>query len=439
MTATEREVYASRRERVQRLLGDEGVLVLAAAPPLVAGRDNELRYRPDADLRYLTGYTEPEAVLVLAPGTDAPCTLFVRARDPERELWTGRRGGVEAALERFGADQAFPLAELASRLPGLLAGRAAIHARLTGGRPEVEAVLRETVERARATRQRSGRGARTLADPGLLLDELRLFKDEQELALMREAARISVESFRECATAIRDGVGEWEVQAALEYGFRRRGGDGPAFETIVASGDNATVLHYVSNDRRMHAGELLLVDAGAGWQGYAADITRTFPVSGAFSAEQRDLYDAVLAAHDAAIAAARPGAPADAVHRAALRALLAALVDHGLVRGVVDELVEQEQTYAPFFPHKTSHWLGLDVHDVGEYAREGTPRPLQPGMVLTVEPGLYIPASALDVPAGLRGMGIRIEDDILVTAGGNEVLTCALPASAREVEALVVA
>jgi len=436
MTDAERDLYAQRRQRVLDSLGDEGVLVLAAAPELVAGRDTELRYRPDPDLYYLTGYTEPEAVLVLAPGAEAPCTLFVRPRDPERELWTGRRGGIEAARDRFGADAAFPVAELPARLPALLAGRARIYAP-PAGRADVVALVRDLLARGRAARQRSGRGVRALLDPGALLDEPRLFKDAHEIALMREAARISVEAFGECAAAVRDGAGEWEVQAALEFGFRRRGADGPAFESIVASGENATVLHYVANDGRLRAGELLLVDAGASWRGYAADISRTFPVSGRFTPGQRALYEAVLAAHGAAIAACRPGAPVDGVHRAAVRALVEALVAQGLLHGVVDELVEQEQAYKPYYPHKTSHWLGLDVHDVGDYARAGTGRALEPGMVLTVEPGLYIPAGALDAPAAMRGTGVRIEDDVLITADGADVLTGALPAGVDEIERMV--
>ncbi len=436
MTEAERELYATRRARVLAALGDEGVLVLPAAPELLAGRDTELRYRPDTDLYYLTGYVEPEAVLVLAPGAESPFTLFVRPRDPERELWTGRRGGVEAAREAFGATAAYPIAELGTRLPELLAGRARIYAP-PGGRTPADELVRETLARARAARQRTGRGARALQDPGELLDELRLLKDAHELALMREAARISVEAFRECAAVVREGAGEWEVQAALEYGFRRRGADGPAFESIVASGENATVLHYVANDRRLGPGELVLVDAGASWRGYAADITRTFPVSGRFTPEQRALYEAVLAAHAAGIAACRPGEPADGVHRVAVRALVSALVEQGLLQGVVDELVQQEQTYKPYYPHKTSHWLGLDVHDVGDYARAGAARPLEPGMVLTIEPGLYIPAGALAAPEALRGTGIRIEDDVLVTPEGPEVLTGALPTAIDEVERMV--
>lgn len=436
MTQAERELYAERRRRVLAALGDDGVLVLPAAPELVAGRDTELRYRPDTDLFYLTGYTEPEAVLVLAPGAEAPCTLFVRPRDAERELWTGRRGGVEAAQALYGADAAYPVAELGTRLPDLLAGRASLYAPMAG-RAHADELVRDVLARGRTARQRSGRGARTLLDPGALLDEMRLFKDAHELALMREAARITIEAFREGAAAAHEGAGEWEVQAALEFGFRRRGSDGPAFESIVAGGENATILHYVANDRILRAGELLLVDAGASWRGYAADITRTFPVSGRFSPGQRAVYEAVLAAHQAAIGACRPGAPVDGVHRAAVRALVTALVEQGLLRGVVDELVEQEQSYKPYYPHKTSHWLGLDVHDVGDYARAGASRPLEPGMVLTVEPGLYIPADAQDAPEALRGTGVRIEDDVLITDAGAEVLTAALPVGIDEVERMV--
>ena len=429
--------YAARRARVLESLGEDGVLVLPAASEPVAGGDVELRYRPDPDLYYLTGYSEPEAVLVLAPGAQSPCTLFVRPRDPERELWTGRRGGVEAARTRFGADAAFPISELAMRLPDLLAGRSTIYTRPGAGDRVLQDLLLGTLARGRVARQRTGRGARALADAGAVLDELRLRKDPHELALMRTAADISVEAFRACAAAIRDGAGEWEVQAVLEFGFRRRGADAPAFESIVAAGDNATVLHYVANDRRMHAGELLLVDAGASVGGYAADITRTFPVSGRFTGEQRALYDAVLSAHDAALAAVRPGAPVDGIHAAAVRALVAALVDQGLLTGAVDALVEDEQSYKRFYPHKTSHWLGLAVHDVGEYALPGATRTLEPGMVLTIEPGLYLPAAAAELPEALRGTGIRLEDDVLVTESGAEVLTAALSVAAEEVEALL--
>ncbi|HET9981956.1 MAG TPA: aminopeptidase P N-terminal domain-containing protein [Longimicrobiales bacterium] len=436
MSPDARDVYAGRRARVLGALGD-GAMVLPAAPEVRIGRDQDLPYRVDPDLYYLTGYTEPEAVAVLTPGTATPFTLFVRPRDPDREVWTGRRGGLEAAREEFGADQAFAIAELPARLAELLAGYDTVYGRFGGGREEVEALLRRILVEARRTRPRKGRGPQALVDPGRLLDDMRLLKDAHELRLMREAAAITAAAFREAALAIRPGAGEWEVQAALDAGFRRRGAEGPAFETIVGSGENAAVLHYVQNDRRMADGELLLVDAGALHGRYAADITRVFPVSGRFSGPQRALYDVVLAAHDAAIAAARPGAPFDAIHEAAARVLVTGLVDLGVLAGEVDALLADEAAYRPYFPHRTSHWLGLDVHDVGDYARGGAARRLEPGMVLTVEPGLYIAGTAMGAPEALRGVGIRIEDDVLVTVEGPEVLTGELPAAADAMAALV--
>ncbi|HEX6939758.1 MAG TPA: aminopeptidase P N-terminal domain-containing protein [Longimicrobiales bacterium] len=435
-TPEELDLYAARRARVLERLGEDGVLVIPAAPEVRAGRDLELRYRPDPDLYYLTGYVEPEAVLVLAPGhADGAFTLFVRPRDPERERWTGVRGGPEAARDLYRADAAYPLSELEQRLPALLRARETVYCALDSGADGVDAIVREALRHGRATRQRSGRGPRFLADPGVLLDELRIRKDPRELELLRDAARITVEAFLDAAPLIAPGAGEWEVEAALEAAFRRRGADGPGFGTIVASGANATVLHYIANDRRMAAGDLLLIDAGARYCGYNADISRTFPVSGRFSPPQRELYDAVLEAHGRALDAVRPGATTAHVHQAALRALVEAMVAFGLLDGDVDGLIEQEK-YRPFYPHQTSHWLGLDVHDVGDYAVRGEPRALEPGMVLTIEPGLYVPADAEAAPAELRGVGIRIEDDVAVTEDGREVLTAAMPAAAERIEAL---
>jgi Xaa-Pro aminopeptidase len=431
------ETYALRRARVLEALGDDAVLVLPAAPEIVAGRDLELRYRPDPDLYYLTGYPEPEAVLVLAPGREeGPFILFVRPRDPEKELWTGARGGPEAAVEWFRADAAYPLDELDERLPGLITGARIVHFPLGSGRDDVEAIVLGTVAGARQARQRTGRGPRAVVDPGAILDEMRLRKDPHELELLREAAKITAEGFRAAAAAIRPDAGEWEIEAAIEGAFRRAGAEGTGFATIVGSGANATVLHYTDNDRAMRAGELVLIDAGARYRMYNGDISRTFPVSGRFTPAQRDLYDAVLAAHDRAIDAVRPGATTADVHMAATRTLVEALVSFGILEGEVDGLIERK-AHRPFYPHQTSHWLGLDVHDVGDYAIDGEPRPLEPGMVLTVEPGLYIPADAERVPPELRGAGIRIEDDVAVTDDGHEILTAELPRSADEVEAMM--
>lgn len=429
-------IYASRRSRVQELLGESGILVVPASPEIVVGRDIDTRYRPDADLYYLTGYREPGAVLVLGPASaDEPYTLFVRPRDPNAERWTGVRGGPEAAAAEFGA-VAYPITELEERLPGLLAAAETIYFPLESGRPEVEHLVRRALANGRRTRQRTGIGPRTLRDPGSLLDEARIIKDPHEIELIAAAATLSAEAFLDVVPLIKPGVGEWEIEAALTYGFRRRGADGEAFASIIASGPNATVLHYIDNDRVMKAGELLLIDAGAIRRGYSGDISRTFPVSGRFAPLQREIYDAVLAAHDRAIAAIRPGATIAGVHEISRRTLTEALLGLGILDGDPDEIIEEEQ-YKPFFPHQTSHWLGLDLHDVGDYARGGESRILEPGMVLTVEPGLYFPPDDDRVPPELRGTGIRIEDDVVVTDSGHEILTEMLPTAATDLEALM--
>jgi Xaa-Pro aminopeptidase len=364
------------------------VLVLPAAPEIIVGRDLEFRYRPDPDLFYLTGYTEPEALLVLSPGDhEAAYTLFVRPRDPDQERWSGARGGPAAASEVYGADAAYPITELEERLPALLARAETIFFPLENGRAEVDSLIRRILGGARRSRQRTGLGPRELVEPGALLDELRLIKDPHELTLLTDAARLTAEAFLEVVPQIRPGAGEWEIEAALDQGFRRRGAEGSAFAPIIASGANATVLHYVDNSRTMQAGELLLIDAGARFRGYNGDISRTFPVSGRFTPAQRELYDAVLAAHDAAIAEVRPGVTFAAVHDSAVRVLVEAMVAIGLLDGDLDDLIANE-TYKRYYPHQTSHWLGLNVHDVGDYARRGESRALVPGMVLTVEPGI---------------------------------------------------
>lgn len=431
------EPFARRRARVQRLLGKNSILVLPAAPTVVVGRDVDLRYLPDSDLYYLSGYPEPEAVLVLGPAKEEESfTLFVRPRDPEQERWSGVRGGPEAARERYGADAAYPLSELEDWLAQRIARAEVLYYPLGRGGDELEALVRRVITNARQQRQRTGQGLRALLDPGTLLDELRLIKDDHELELTREAARISVEAFLDAAPRIRPGAGEWEVEAALEEGFRRRGADGVAFASIVGSGANATILHYIDNSRVMRAGELLLIDAGARYRHYNGDISRTFPVSGRFTPAQRDLYDAVLAAHDEAIAAIRPGVTYAEVHLIAVRTLVQALLDLGIMEGEIETIIA-EQSYKTYYPHQTGHWLGLDVHDVGDYSLDGEPRPLIPGMVLTVEPGLYIPTDDERAPAELRGTGIRIEDDVVVTDSGHELLTTGLPTAAEEVEALL--
>lgn len=422
------DIFAKRRAAIIDQLGDGAALVLAAAPEIVVGRDTELRYVVAAELFYLTGYTEPEAVLVIAPAhKDAPFTMFVRPRDPARELWTGARGGLEAVPGNFGAD-AQPIEALPTVLPQLLASVDTVYARLGGGRGDVDTVLEQVFAQARRVRPRTGQSPHTITDPGEILDAMRLVKTPDEMEHIRAAARITCDALLDALPRVRPGVGEWEIEAAIEYGFRSRGGDGPAFPTIVAAGANATFLHYTENRAVAQAGELMLLDAGARYRMYCADITRTVPVSGGFSGAQRDLYDVVLSAHDAAIAEVRPGASFDAPHAAVQRILAEGLIHLGYLSGSVDAAIEEENGLRRFYPHRTSHWLGLEVHDVGSYATRAGPMRLEENMVLTIEPGLYLHES---------GNGIRIEDDVVVTSQGCEVLTGRVPTSADDIESML--
>ena len=423
----EESARAARRARVRERLGPGGALVLCASPEPRAGSDTELRYLADSSLYYLSGCLQPETGLVLCGSAEQPAyTLFVPDRDPDRELWTGARAGVEEARVAYGADVAWPVTELAAKLPGLLEQTERVYYRL-GASAELDRLLLGLLAAGRAQRPRTGRGLHTITDPGRALDELRLLKDETEIAHIRAACDVAVASFRELRHGLRPGAGEWEIEAALEAGFRRRGASGPAFPSIVGSGANATVLHYSANRSVVAAGEVVLADAGARTRMYCSDITRCYPASGQFTTDQRAVYDVVWRAHDAGIAAAVPGAPVSAIHDAALRALLQGMIELRLLAGDPDALSTQPDAYQRFYPHRTSHWLGLDVHDAGDYVVDGAPRVLRAGMVLTVEPGLYIPRAEATAPAGLRGTGIRLEDDVLITASGPEVLTAALP------------
>lgn len=413
---------------------DGDALIVPAAPELFIGGDTDVRYVPAADLYYLTGYIEPQAVLVLCASAEHAFTLFVRPRDAERELWTGVRGGVDAARDRFGADAAYPLSDLQARLPKLLENAERVFAPLDAGRREVDEALRHALAQAGRSRQRTGRGIHTVTDPSALLAPMRVRKDATEVAAIRAAADITISAFDDVARGLTSLGHEYEVEAGIEYGFRRRGAHGPAFPTIAASGANATVLHYTANEAALHAGDLLLVDAGARARMYCADITRTWPVGGRFTAEQRAVYDAVVAAHDTFIDRIGPGRSLGDAEDAALRVLIQGMIDLHLLAGAIDDIVEKRD-YRRYFPHRMSHWLGLEVHDTGSYAVNGQPVDLEEGMVLTVEPGLYIPAGDTTAPAALRGMGVRLEDDVLVTGDGADVLTSGLPLRAADVEA----
>jgi len=409
-------------------------MVLPAAPIRYSSRDGEYPYAPDRELYYLSGATEPGTVAVLSGGDPPRFTLFVAERDPEAELWSGARLGVSGATERFGPDACFPLAELNARLPELLGAGDRIWYRLGRG-DAIERMVLEALAKARAKGARLGDGPRAVEDPGEILDELRVVKDPWELVMLRKAASLTLDGHRAAAAAIAPGVGEWAVEAALDAAFRAGGATGPAFESIVGSGRNACVLHYVTNRDVIRKDELVLIDAGGEYGLYHGDVTRTYPATGRFTGPQRDVYQVVEAALKAGIAATAPGVTIGAVHDAATRVLAQGLVDLGVLAGTADEIVE-EQRHKPFYPHNTSHWLGLDVHDPGDYAKRGASRKLEPGMVFTVEPGLYFRPEH-EGSGGLAGIGVRIEDDVLVTAEGCEVLTAGLPTDADAVAALV--
>jgi Xaa-Pro aminopeptidase len=431
---TDESVHAARRRVALERMGS-GVLVVPAAPVFVRNNDVEHPYRQDSDFYYLTGFDEPESVLVLRAGENGPETiLFVRPKNPEREIWDGYRAGVEGAREAFGADVAHPVDDLDRLLPDYLENAKRLHYRLgRDGRFDARVLAAIDVVRSRA--RRGVHAPTEIVDPATIVHEMRLRKDASEIALMREAAAITGRAHRAAMDVAFPGRFEYEVEAAIEGAFRAGGSRRPAYESIVGSGPNATVLHYRESSRRMEEGDLLLIDAGCEYGYYASDVTRTFPVSGKFTAEQRALYDIVLRAQAAAIAAVAPGVTVDDIHDFALRALVVGLVDVGLLEGPADARIE-DGGYREYYMHRTSHFLGMDVHDVGPYFVEGEKRRLEPGMVITVEPGLYV-GVASKAPEAYRGIGIRIEDDILVTEGGCENLTAHIPKEADELEAIL--
>ncbi|GAB3362217.1 aminopeptidase P N-terminal domain-containing protein [Lysobacter rhizosphaerae] len=418
-----------------RMAGDQAILILPAAKEMVRSRDTHYPYRQDSDFWYLTGFAEPDAVLVLVPGRKHGETLlFCRERDAEREAWDGPRVGPEGAVETFGMDDAYPIGDLDDILPGLLEGRTRVYYHF-GRDQEFDLKLIGWLNRVRAEVRHGAQPPHEFLELGHLLDEMRLFKDRDELKLMQRAADISVLAHQAAMRAVRGGMREYELQAEIERVFRQHDAES-AYGSIVGAGSNACVLHYRANNAPMSEGDLVLIDAGAEYRGYAADITRTFPVSGRFTREQRALHDLVDAAQAAALAQARPGVPYEAGHVAAVATLTEGLLQLGLLKGKLEKNIA-DGLYRRFYRHKTGHWLGLDVHDVGEYRIDGESRLLEPGMVFTIEPGLYIAPDDTTVAAKWRGIGIRTEDDVLVTAAGHEVLTRGLARSADEIEAFM--
>ena len=427
--------YARRRRQLMRMAGEDAILVLPAAPVRVRSHDTHYPYRQDSDFWYLCGFPEPDAVLVLVPGRKhGEALLFCRERDPEREAWDGPRFGQDGAVESFGMDDAYPIEDLDEILPGLLEGRSRVYYHF-GRDAEFDLKLIGWVNRVRAQVRHGAQPPHEFLELGHLLHEQRLFKSRDEIRLMDKAAAISVRAHQAAMRAARPGIHEYELQAEVERVFRAADAC-PAYASIVGAGGNGCVLHYVANTGKARDGDLVLIDAGAEYRNYAADITRTFPVNGRYTREQRALHDLVGAAQAAALACARPGVAFAALHETVVEVLSEGLLRLGLLKGSLEKCIAGEH-YRQFYRHKSGHWLGLDVHDVGDYRIDGQSRLLEPGMVLTIEPGLYVGADDTSVAAKWRGIGIRTEDDVLITADGHRVLTEGLARSADEIEAFM--
>ena len=442
-------VFARRRRELMERMGSGSIALLPAAPSMPRNRDVHYPYRQDSDFYYLTGFPEPEAVAVLAPGGEHEFLLFCRERDPQMEIWHGRRAGPKGALDRYGADNAHPIAEIDKRLPPLLENRERVfHA--IGYSPDFDRRVMDWINQVRGKARAGVRAPTTFVALDHLLHAMRLRKEPEEIAVMRESARIAADAHRQAMRVCRPDMMEYELEAEILRVFLRNGA-GWSYPSIVGGGDNSCILHYTENNAPLNDGEIVLIDAGAELDGYASDITRSFPVNGRFSGEQRAVYEIVLAAQRAAIDKVRPGCHFNEPHDAAVRALTEGLVALGLLHGEAEALIEEERHKA-LYMHRTGHWLGMDVHDVGDYKTGDDWRAFEPGMVTTIEPGLYIPAGGKIVDAHWARLGvdletelderwwrigIRIEDDVLVTADGNEILTRAAPKDIDDIEALM--
>lgn len=432
----ERREFARRRKRLMDIMNSGSVAIVPTAPVRIRNRDVEFPFRPDSDFYYLTGFAEPEAVAVLVP--DRPqgeFLLFCRERDPEMETWHGRRAGLEGACELYGADDAFPITDLDDIVPGLLENRERVFYTM-GCDPDFDQRVLSWVNQVR---QRSRAGV-TAPDEftalSHILQEMRLYKSPQEIKAMGRAARISAAAHRRAMQICRPGMKEYQLEAELLHEFMRQGARWPAYNSIVGGGANGCILHYTDNSETLNDGDLVLIDAGCEYDYYASDITRTFPVNGRFSAPQREVYEVVLEAQAAAIKQVRPGNHWNDAHEAAVKVLTQGLVALGILKGRVAKLIH-DQAYRPFYMHRTGHWLGMDVHDVGDYKVGGEWRTLEPGMVMTVEPGLYIPAGTRSIPKRFWNVAVRIEDDVLVTQAGHQVLTAEAPKSVEDIESLM--
>jgi len=432
-----KDVFADRRRRLMLKMGERSAALVFAAPESIRSNDSHFDYRQNSDLWYLTGFGEPDSALLLRPGhATHPVVMFVRKRDRERETWDGIRAGVDGAKAEFGADEAFLVEELDAKLPELLEGTDRLYYAL-GLYADRDTQVVRALGKVRAMAKRGKRVPREVVDPTGLLHEQRLRKSAPELEAIRRACKVTADAHVRAMQATRPGRGEWEIQAEVEYAFKRSGAKAPGYTTIAGSGSNACILHYVTNDRRMADGDLLLLDAGAEVGHYTGDVTRTWPVSGTFTGPQREIYDLVLRAQQEVIALVKPGLPWTAMHEKAVEVLTQGMLDRGILTGTLEKAIE-EKAFRPWYMHSTGHWLGIDVHDVGAYYDEPEkPRVLEPGMVFTVEPGLYFSPDATGVPERYKGIGVRIEDDILCTETGHENLTKDAPREPEQIEAMV--
>lgn len=431
---SQQEFQARRRDLTQKL-PEGSIAIIPAAHESIRNGDAHYRFRQESNFYYLTGFNEPDAVLILISGLDQQSILFNRPRNPLEEQWTGKRLGQEGALSELGMDAAFSIGCIADELPKLLSGKRAIYYALARNL-EVEKIMMQALEKVKGQVRRGIKVPEQLCDLEPILGEMRLFKSEAELELMRRAARISVKAHEQAMRRCKHLEYEYQLEAELIYEFSRQGCRSVAYDPIVGGGENACILHYTDNNKPLRQGDLVLIDAGGEYENYAADITRTFPVNGKFSLEQKKIYELVLRAQKSGIAAVKPGLPWNEIQQIMLRILTEGLCELEILQGNVDELLAKE-AYKPFYMHNSGHWLGLDVHDIGLYKINGEWRPLEPGMVLTVEPGLYISPNTPGVDKRWWGIGVRIEDDVVVTKTGHEVITAALPVDVHEIEALM--
>jgi Xaa-Pro aminopeptidase len=418
-----------------RRMDQDSIAIIPSARETTRSNDTHYRFRQDSDFLYLTGFDEPDSIAVITPGREQKYTLFVRPRDPAQEIWVGRRAGVEGAKSELGADEAFPIAEFNDKLLDLLDGSTVLYYRL-GVNEEMDKQLISTIASVRTLNRKPIAVPKTIIDPATIVHEMRVIKSDEEIEIMQTAADIAAEAHVEAMKAVRPGMKEYEVEALIEQIFRRRGANGPAYTSIVGAGANATVLHYINNDGELRDGELLLVDAGAEYKGYASDITRTFPINGRYSQGQREIYDLVLKAQMACVEMVRPGTTHEQLKQHSIELLTEGMVELGLLKGSPEELIK-EKKYEQFYMHGLGHMLGIDVHDVGVYYRDKKSRPLEPGVVMTVEPGIYVAPDTKDIPEKYLGIGVRIEDDVLCTNNGPRVLTSKVPKQAEEIEALM--